>query len=47
MQDAQPCSGDLLEAIKRDFGSMDQLQSKLSAESAAVQVCVPHTYKFI
>lgn len=40
MQDAHPCSGNLLDAIKRDFGSMEQLQSKLSAESAAVQVRV-------
>eukprot|EP00892_Ulva_mutabilis_P009993 jgi/Ulvmu1/7366/UM036_0026.1 len=36
-KDAQPCSGILLDAIKRDFGSMEQMQAKLSADSAAVQ----------
>lgn len=39
MQDAAPCSGKLLEAINRDFGSLDELQAKMSADSAAVQVC--------
>nr|ABR23158.1 manganese superoxide dismutase [Ulva fasciata] len=36
-KDAQPCSGNLLDAIKRDFGSMQQLQTKLAADAAAVQ----------
>jgi superoxide dismutase len=38
MQDAAPPSGKLLEAINRDFGSVDALMAKMSAESAAVQV---------
>jgi hypothetical protein len=41
LQAAAPCSGKLLEAIKRDFGGLDHLQAKLSAESAAVQVLRP------
>ena len=37
-QDAAPCAGKLLEAINRDFGGLDALQAKMSADSAAVQV---------
>ena len=29
--------GDLMEAIKRDFGSFDQMKEKLSASSVGVQ----------
>jgi superoxide dismutase len=40
MQDAAPCGGKLLEAINRDFGSLDALKTKMSADSAGVQVCM-------
>ena len=39
LQDAAPCSGKLLESINRDFGSLEELKTKMSADSAAVQVC--------
>ena len=41
MQEAAPLEGDLLKAVTRDFGSLEKLQAKMNADSAAVQVLFP------
>lgn len=38
MQDAAPCSGELLESIKAKWGSLDNFISTFNATTAAVQV---------
>ena len=41
VQEAAPLDGDLLKAVNRDFGSLEKLQAKMNADSAAVQACHP------
>eukprot|EP01025_Chloroclados_australasicus_P032888 TRINITY_DN3340_c0_g1_i10.p1 TRINITY_DN3340_c0_g1~~TRINITY_DN3340_c0_g1_i10.p1 ORF type:complete len:183 (+),score=23.28 TRINITY_DN3340_c0_g1_i10:166-714(+) len=36
-KDAAPLEGPLLDAIKRDFGSLEEMQSKMKAASAGIQ----------
>lgn len=45
-QDAAPCSGELLEAIKAKWGSLDAFVSTFNTTTAAVQVR-PHARRVV
>jgi superoxide dismutase len=44
-QDAAPCSGELLDAIKAKWGSLDNFTTTFNTTTAAVQVCVELLWK--
>lgn len=39
MQDAAPLEGQLLDAVNKDFGSLDKLKETMNAQLAGIQVC--------